>query len=104
VSDVRTGKRFPVQLPVRVAGGDQQGTTDNVSASGAYFVVDRGFEVGSMVEFEITIPRDVIGATEDARVRCIGRVIRNEEREQKKTGIACVIDSYEFVRSESPEA
>lgn len=110
MEDARTGKRFPIQLPVRVvngnaSGSEQVGTTDNLSAAGVYVLADRDFEVGSVVKFEMIIPKDAIGASEDMTVRCEARVLRNDEKGPRKTGIACVIDSYEFVRpGQDPEA
>jgi hypothetical protein len=104
VDDVRTSKRFPVHLPVRVDGEKQagpekaSGSTDNISAAGCYLVVDHEYEVGSTMSFEITIPADLIGAPKDMHVKCTGRVMRNETVAPDKTGVACVLDSYEFIR------
>lgn len=109
MEDVRTSKRFPVHLPVRVDGNNaktadaQVGSTDNISAAGCYLVVDHEYEVGSTMSFEITIPAETIGAAKDMHVRCTGRVMRNEAVGPDKTGVACVLDSYEFVREEETE-
>ncbi len=109
MDDSRTGKRFPVQLPIRMEGSDPKsepvGSTDNISAAGVYLVLDRGFDPGSVVKFEMTIPAEAIGAPEDMTVRCQGRVIRTDVKGPRQNGVACVIDSYEFVRpGETPEA
>ena len=66
------------------------------------------FEVGSPVEFDITLPAEFIGAKKDVKIRCQGRVVRagdhpnrgsrKEKAAVKKNGVAFVIDSYEFVR------
>jgi hypothetical protein len=44
VADIRTGKRFPVELPIRihVSNSDQEraGTTANISAAGVYLKAD----------------------------------------------------------------
>jgi hypothetical protein len=58
-------------------------------------------EIGSNIQFEITIPAPEIGSTEDVIVRCNGRVVRSDApgTVQDKSGVACVIDSYEFVRA-----
>ena len=106
MDDGRTSKRFPVHLPVRVKGaseavaGAEVGSTDNISAAGCYLVVDHAYEVGSEMSFEITIPAEVINAPKDMHVRCTGRVVRNDSVSADKTGVACVLDSYEFVREE----
>ncbi len=67
-------------------------------------MADADFEVGTKVEFDITLPAAMIGANKDVEVRCQGRVVRaNEETGKKKKpankgGVACVIDNYEFIR------
>jgi hypothetical protein len=108
VSDGRTGKRFPLQLPITIqsAPKKQKGTTANVSAAGVYIRGDAELKVGSRIQFEITLPADVIGADQDVRIQCRGRVVRSEAngvrkpaRKPKRTGLACVIDHYKFVRA-----
>lgn len=106
--EFRTGKRFPLQLPIRVEGLEpgsvHSGETQNLSASGAYLSLDADLQVGSDVDFEMTIPAAAIGAATDVVVRCRGRVVRSgsetpEGDALNKTGVACVIDTYEFIRS-----
>ena len=36
VSEARTGKRFPLELPIKIHGVDQGGVTGNMSAAGVY--------------------------------------------------------------------
>lgn len=115
MADARTGIRFPVELPIRIHVSDseaeQAGTTSNMSAAGVYIkanVPTPGtpdqealpvWRPGSVVEFEMTLPANVIGAPEDVRVQCRGRVIRVESlKDDPRNGVACVIDNYEFVR------
>lgn len=109
VPDSRTGKRFPLQLPIRLEGkgmtSPSLGETQNVSAAGAFLTLGADVEIGSNVDFEIVIPADAIGAAQDVMVRCKGRVVRSETgvdetNSEHQTGVACVIDSYEFIRSE----
>jgi hypothetical protein len=72
-----------------------------VSAAGVYIHADAELEVGSHIEFEITLPSDIIGSHHDVRVKCQGRVVRRERPEGNKDangGVACVIDNYKFVR------
>jgi len=104
VSEVRTGKRFDVHLPIKISGPEgvevQVGETDNLSAAGVFLSLDSSLEVGSQVEFDITMPASVIGAEKDVRIHCHGRVIRSEGPKEgsKNSGVACVIDKYEFIR------
>jgi hypothetical protein len=107
VPDTRTGKRFPLTLATTIRGGKKsvkKGTTSDLSAAGVFIMADADFEVGTTVEFDITLPAAMIGAKKDVEVRCQGRVVRaNEEPGKKKKatskgGVACVIDNYEFIR------
>lgn len=103
MTDARTGRRFPVHIPVRVgdtpASAEHVGLTENISSSGAYFWLDTPPEIGSIIECEMTIPSKTIGARSDVTLRCLARVIRTDTpKKGNQTGVACVIDSYEFVR------
>jgi hypothetical protein len=108
VSEARTGKRFPLELPIKIhkaeEAGQHAGVTGNLSAAGVYIRADAALEVGSNVEFEIALPPEVTGAKEPVLVQCRGRVVRTDEPgtgEAKDTrGVACVIDSYDFIRRE----
>ncbi len=109
VSEARTGKRFPLELPIKIhkadEGGQSSGVTGNLSAAGVYIRADAALEVGSNVEFEIVLPPEVTGAKENVTVQCKGRVVRTDEpasggssTSAEARGVACVIDSYDFVR------
>lgn len=107
MSEARTGKRFPLELPIKIhraeEGGQHSGITGNLSAAGVYIRADASLDVGSNVEFEIALPPEVTGAKENVIVQCRGRVVRTDEPAGKGTearGVACVIDSYDFVRHE----
>jgi hypothetical protein len=108
VSEARTGKRFPLHLPIKIhkedtAGETLNGMTGDLSAAGVYIRADASLEVGSPVEFEITLPPEVTGGKEDVVIQCRGRVVRTDEPANAASGdnrgVACVIDSYEFVRN-----
>jgi len=108
VAEARTGKRFPLQLPIKIhkedAVVDTSGITGNLSAAGVYIRADAALEVGSPVEFEITLPPEVTGGKDDVVIHCRGRVVRTDEPDAStepgdSRGVACVIDSYEFVRN-----
>ena len=107
MSDARTGKRFPLELPIKIhkaeETGEHKGVTGNLSAAGVYIRADASLEVGSNVEFEITLPPEVTGAKENVVVQCRGRVVRTDEPGAPGTesrGVACVIDTYDFIRHE----
>ena len=102
--EARTGKRFPLELPIKIheenASGGTKGLTGNLSAAGVYIRADASLEIGSPVEFEITLPPDVTGGKENVTIQCKGRVVRSDPTGSSPDGkgVACVIDSYEFVR------
>ena len=106
VSEARTGKRFPLELPIKIhregESSESTGTTGDLSAAGVYIRADATLEVGSNVEFEIALPPEVTGAKEPVTVKCKGRVVRKDEPDGNSAsdtrGVACVIDSYDFVR------
>ena len=104
VSDARTGKRFPLELPIKIhkeqEGSDYKGMTGNLSAAGVYIRADAALELGSSVEFEIALPPEMTGAKENVIIQCRGRVVRADEASGSadSRGVACVIDSYDFVR------
>ena len=103
--EARTGKRFPLELPIKIhkgeTGGDAEGVTGNLSAAGVYIRADASMEIGSPVEFEITLPPEMTGGTENVTLQCKGRVVRADPTGSggEGRGVACVIDSYEFVRN-----
>ncbi|MFZ0762069.1 MAG: PilZ domain-containing protein [Candidatus Sulfotelmatobacter sp.] len=105
MSEARTGKRFPLELPIKIhkesASGEAQGLTGNLSAAGVYIRADAALEIGSPVEFEITLPPDVTGGQENVVIQCKGRVVRTDPTgaSAEGKGVACVIDSYEFLRN-----
>src|SRR5437870_2267780 len=100
----RIMRRFDMRLPaaVRVAGGQMDEfltETQNVSARGVFFYLDRPVEEGSRVEVTMTFPPHVT-LTDPVRVRFTARVIRVEQPlPSARIGIAAVIEEYEFLRS-----
>ena len=103
--EARTGKRFPLELPIKIHkaedSGESKGVTGNLSAAGVYIRADASLDIGSPVEFEITLSPEMTGGTENVKIQCKGRVVRADETGSggEGRGVACVIDSYEFVRN-----
>ena len=96
--EARTGKRFPLELPIKIHGLDEGSTTGNMSAAGVYIRGNAALEIGSNVEFEIALPPELTGGNENVIVQCRGRVVRKDGGEGDAQGVACVIDTYDFVR------
>ncbi|HET9695742.1 MAG TPA: PilZ domain-containing protein [Terriglobales bacterium] len=104
MSETRTSKRFEIRVPITIEASDSvkklDGITDNVSAAGVFLHANAQLKIGSKVSFEIVLPREMTGGTADVKLQCHGTVVRTEAGEsQDKTGVACVIDGYEFVRT-----
>lgn len=105
--DARTGRRFPLTLPVKIKAGkssrSQSATTNNLSAAGVFITTNMPFKKGSKLNFQITLPAPVIGAKNDVEVKCTGRVVRVDTPPRgKRRGVACVIDRYQFVPQRKP--
>jgi hypothetical protein len=108
MSEARTGKRFPLELPIRIrhqkkAAAGKDGITADMSAAGVYIQSNTDLAVGSPIEFDITLPAKVLGTPTDVEVHCTGRVVRRDINASngkggKKNGFACVIDQYKFIR------
>jgi PilZ domain len=100
----RTMRRFDMRLPasVRVAGNglrDLMTETQNVSARGVFFYLDRPLAEGARIEVTMTFPPHVT-LTEPVRVRFTARVVRVEDSHSvSNIGVAAMIEEYEFLRS-----
>jgi PilZ domain len=97
----REARRFTMSLPMRVLPREARGReldahTRDVSYRGLYFLADANFDVGSEIEFVITLPQQVTQSG-DVNIRCLGEVVRIEPTENGKVGIAAKIARYEFM-------
>jgi hypothetical protein len=100
--DMQSATRFPIKLPISVKSktGESHTETQNISANGVLFqMVDSEMPVGSMVDFTISLPADIVGAEADVRLDCHGRVVRSFE-DGGRRGVGVVIDEYRFDRAE----
>jgi hypothetical protein len=100
-SERREARRFTMSLPLRVlpleAKGHEVNTqTRDVSYRGLYFLAEEGFEVGSEIDFVITLPQQVTQSG-DVHIRCQGKIVRVEPSEDGRMGIAAKIARYEFM-------
>ena len=95
-------RRFDMRLPaiVRLEGSTEYHTeTQNVSARGVFFYLDRPLSAGTRVEVTLTFPPHVT-LTDAVRVRFSARVIRVESPlPSARIGVAAMIENYEFLRS-----
>ena len=98
----RNMRRFDMKLPASVklvdATSDELMTeTQNVSARGVFFYLDRILPEGSRIEVTLTFPPHVT-LTEPVRVRFTARVVRVEDPlPVSRIGVAALIEEYEFL-------
>lgn len=92
---VRASVRFPLQLKISIRTSERryEAVTEDVSANGVLFTADEVPDVGTEVEFELKMPATILGGADDVLLRCIGRIVRHQERDGKKMA-AAVIDEY----------
>jgi len=98
--EMQSAPRFPLHLSasVKAAGGAYAAQTENISANGVLLAMENDVPVGSMVDFTIMLPADVVGARRDVQIDCRGRVVRSFE-DRGRRGVGVVIDEYHFERA-----
>jgi hypothetical protein len=98
--DMQSAPRFPIHLSasVKSQGSAYSAETENISANGVLFAMDKDVPVGSMVDFTILLPADIVGARRDVQIDCRGRVVRSFE-DRGRRGVGVVIDEYHFERA-----
>lgn len=98
--DLQSAPRFPLHLSasVKTDGTAYTALTENISANGVLFAMDRDVPVGSIVDFTILLPADVLGARQNVQIDCRGRVVRSFD-DRGRRGVGVVIDEYHFERA-----
>lgn len=108
MSEQRRNQRFELKLPIeliRAGGGEnpQVGETRNLSSSGVLFTSDGKLQKGDPIEYLVTLPAS--GTESGLRLRCMGKVVRVDERDVPETGasrhsfsIAATLERHEFLR------
>jgi hypothetical protein len=106
----RAMRRFDMRLPAAVRftdaehtadspGGEVLTETQNVSARGVFFYLDRAVKKGTRIEVTTTFPPHVT-LTDSLRVRFKARVVRVEAPlPVSRIGVAALIEEYEFLDS-----
>ena len=98
----RRSQRFNLGLPLTVqwTNGPEKrqahAVTQDVSSGGAYFHLPEAIPDGTVVEIEMTLPSRITHAT-PVRVRCLGRIQRSVQKPGESTGMATMIEKYEFL-------
>jgi hypothetical protein len=96
---VRNTVRFPLKLQADVRHGNKNhpAHTHDISAGGVLFHTDAKLPAGCKIEFTISMPGEVLGAKQDVRLNCAGRVVRSAEEDGQRL-VAAIIDEYTFER------
>ncbi len=96
-AELRNAVRFPLQIPVRIfaEGMELDAMTENISATGVLFVIDRPLPLQMQVRFTMKMPAEAMGTPVDVVVHCGGRVVRCTSS-GACTQAAAVIDEYYF--------
>ena len=98
----RLVRRFDMRLPASVRLDEHnefETETQNVSARGVFFYLDRPVPEGTRCEVTLTFPPHIT-LTDAVRVRFTARVIRSESPlPSLRIGTAAMIEDYEFLRS-----
>jgi len=113
VSEQRKNQRFELKLPielVRANGAEfpQVGETRNLSSGGVLFTSDGKLQKGDPIEYLVTLPAQ--GTEGGLRLRCMGKVVRVDERDAPEAGaarhpfsIAATLERHEFLRRQLPD-
>ena len=93
----RKHQRFDLRLPFEVVRNGSpmrvRGETRNMSSAGVLFTAESQLPLGESIEYLITLPRTP-GTRKDVRLRCVGKVIR----EDAESAFAASLERYEFLR------
>lgn len=112
MTERRTTRRYDLSLPISIRFAAeslinrQDGKTRDISTRGLYFVVPRDLEAGSVLDITLTLPAEITHGT-DVLVRAHGKVVRVEHRledGETRMGVAAIIERYDIIRGETPQA
>jgi hypothetical protein len=92
---VRTAVRFPLQLALhlKTEGGTVDAITHDISSSGLLFSTPYLAKIGSVIEFTLDLPSDLMGWARGISIDCVGRVVRYQFAGQE-TMMAAEIEQY----------
>jgi hypothetical protein len=69
--DMQSAPRFPLHLTasLKTQGSAYSAETENISANGVLFAMDDDVPIGSMVDFTIMLPAEVLGGRHADRLQ-----------------------------------
>jgi len=98
-SERRSRQRLTARLPVKLrhgSGGEINGTTRDLSSSGIFLYSEKGLEPGAKIELVITVPAS-LGLGPGGWALCQASVVRIEQGDQNRVGIAATLDRIELL-------
>jgi len=104
----RSSLRFPLELSTRVRWvvDNQIRTLDtqtkNMSSSGLYLLAEPQNQPGTRIEFEVKLPAEIVQGA-GVVLRGKGHLVRRDELEDNRVGLAAVIDQYQFFPEDPPD-
>ena len=98
--DLQSAPRFPLHLSasIKTAENSYAAETQNISANGVLFAMEKDVPVGSIVDFTLTLPAEIVGLPQNVQIDCHGRVVRSFD-DRGRRGVGVVIDEYHFERA-----
>src|SRR5437879_11691238 len=87
--DLQSAPRFPLHLSasVKTEGTAYHAQTENISANGVLFGMDRDVPVGSIVDFALMLPADVVGVRQSVQLDCRCRVLSSCDDRGRRGGV-----------------
>ena len=75
---VRTAVRFPLHVAIhlKTEGGTVDAVTHDISSSGLLFTSPILARIGSVIEFTLDLPSELMGWARNISIDCVGRVVR----------------------------
>jgi hypothetical protein len=98
-SERRSGKRLPVQTPVKVRqpdGSETSAVTRDLSSNGIFLYSEGGMAAGSKLELVVMLPPE-LGVGAGGWALCQASVVRVEQAGGKGMGIAATLDRIELL-------
>jgi len=92
--------KLPAQVRVSGIPVPFETETENLSARGIFFYIDRWMKEGSKVEITMDFPSQLT-LSDPVRVRFLARVVRVQGQTGMRMGVGAAIEEYEFL---TPEA